>query len=120
MTATEELRALLDERGVEHYDGTDMTLWLKDGTSIYRAAADEGLNGFVRLSLWCTTPAQAVEATFGRGECRMQIRDDIRGHDYQETYECSECGEQVVRDTYMGESEPPKYCPECGRKVVSE
>lgn len=64
MNATDELRALLDERGVEHYDGTETTLWLKDGVG-YRASADEGLNGFIQLRLWCITPAQAVEATLG-------------------------------------------------------
>ena len=64
MSATDELRRLLDERGVEHYDGTEMTLWLKDGMG-YRASADEGLNGYIQLHLWCTTPEQAVEATLG-------------------------------------------------------
>ena len=64
MSATEELRALLDERGAEHYDGTETTLWLKDGMG-YRASADEGLNGFIQLHLWCTTPEQAIAATLG-------------------------------------------------------
>lgn len=61
---------------------------------------------------------QAVEATLGRETCQMTLRDDIRGHAYQDTYECSECGEQVIQETCMGESEPPKFCPNCGREVV--
>lgn len=68
MTATDELRRMLDERGVEHFDGTECTLWLKDGFG-YRASADEGLSGFIHLHLWCTTPEQAIEATLGCGTC---------------------------------------------------
>lgn len=69
MSATDELRALLDERGAEHYDGTETTLWLKDGMG-YRASADEGLNGFIQLHLWCTTPEQAIAATLGARKAR--------------------------------------------------
>lgn len=121
MTATEELRALLEELGVRWTDhGCENSLWWKgfDGVR-WHAENRHCVDG------WCVkveaviTPAQAVEATFGRGECKMQLRDDIRGHAYQDTYECSECGEQVTRETYMGESEPPHYCHGCGRKVVS-
>ena len=67
MTATEELRCMLDERGVEHYDGTECTLWLKDEQG-YRASADELTSGRISLHLWCTTPQQAIDATLGRGE----------------------------------------------------
>ena len=104
MSAIEKLRKLLDERGVEHYDGTELTLWLKDGLG-YRASADEGLNGFIHLHLWCTTPEQAVEATLGRGECHDCLGDI-------EPFECSECHRR-------SESKFPNYCYYCGRKVVS-
>ena len=60
------------------------------------------------------------EYALGARTCHMVLREDIRGHAYQDTYECSECGEEVVRETCMGESEPPNYCPNCGRKVVDE
>lgn len=167
MTATDELRRLLDERGVE---------WSTSGNSTTRWHAGDTLfrwdvwGGRPRLLMSGITPAQAVEATLGRdeppydrlierlredwgidaiwdglrrfwcvqlteegvrlrdereatpgrGTCRMILRDDIRGHAYQDIYECSVCGEQVIRETYMGESEPPRYCPNCGREVVSE
>ena len=74
MTATDELRKLLDERGVEHYDGTETTLWLKDGTG-YRASADLGLNGFIHLHLWCITPAQAIAVTLGNED--VYTREDV-------------------------------------------
>lgn len=127
MTATEELRAMLDERGVEwgniRRDGTEsdyITEWQLEGIQSYAVANEWMVGGGLSLEIrrHHLAPAQAVEATLGRGECRMQLRDDIRGHAYQDTYECSECGEQVIRETYMGESEPPRYCPNCGREVV--
>ena len=83
MTATDELRRLLDERGEEHYDATEGTLWLKDGVG-YRACADEGLNGLIHLSLWCTTPAQAVEATLG-SKVTGETSDGY--HTFNELYE---------------------------------
>lgn len=64
--------------------------------------------------------ADELNATLESGTCHMVLREDIRGHAYQDTYECSECGEDVVRETCMGESEPPRFCPNCGRKVVGE
>ena len=109
MSATDELRKMLDERGVEHYDGTESTLWLKDEVG-YRASADEGLNGFIHLRLWCITPAQAVEATLGRGTCRNS-NETMKSGDYG--FLCSECGA-------FDDAANPKYCHECGRKVVDE
>ena len=122
MTATEELRRLLDERGVEYKElvmginGSDVVTYYDFGD--LELAFDEFDNGHTLFRAWNMTPAQAVNATLWRGECHMQLRDDIRGHAYQDTYECSECGEQVTRETYMGESEPPNYCPNCGRRYV--
>lgn len=102
-SATERLRALLDERGVEHYDGTESTLWLKDEHG-YRASADEVSDGMMQLHVWCITPEQAVAATLGPGTCRDVA---IEG----EWFECDECG--CVRQLLH-----PRYCPNCGRKVV--
>jgi len=61
---TTELRRLLDERGVEHYDGTESTLWLKDEHG-YRASADELSSGRLSVHIWCDTPEQAIAATLG-------------------------------------------------------
>ena len=69
MTATEELRRLLDERGVEHYDGTERTLWgyeqTGENTGIYRFAASEISGGFLQFDMFRITPEQAVAATLG-------------------------------------------------------
>lgn len=69
MTATDELRRLLDERGVEHYDGTETTLWgyepTSENTGAYRIAADEIGGGRMQLRMFNVTPEQAIEATLG-------------------------------------------------------
>lgn len=120
--ATEELRRLLDERGVE-WNGNSfgfcefVTSFDIDGLECAFSEFDDRATMF---RVWNGTPSQAIEATLGRRECHMRLRDDIRGHAYQDVYECSECGEQVLRETFMGESEPPNYCPHCGAKAVEQ
>jgi len=85
-SSTKILRRLLDERGVEHYDGTERTLWLKDGVG-YRASADEGLNGFMQLHLWCTTPEQAIAATLGnRTDLYKRLREVYGLHAFAELF----------------------------------
>lgn len=108
MTATDELRRLLDERGVEHYDGTECTLWdyeqTSDSTGCYRCSADEIRDGFVNVWMHHLTPEQAIDATLGRGTCHDTALEG-------EWFECSECG--TVRQLIH-----PHYCPNCGRKVT--
>lgn len=124
MTETERLRELLDERGAEwrrtpHYSSESI-----DNETVFRGEgiewiANGHLNGHIGLRAlrYEVTPEQAVEATLGRGTCRMVLAE-LRGPAYTDTYECSECGGEVMVSTVMGESEPPKWCPNCGRKVV--
>lgn len=125
MTATERLRELLDERGVKHYDDTETktTFWLKDRVG-YRASADEGLNGYIQLHLWCTAPGQAITATLGSGTCEVEetdlmpfVRADSDGSDvdYIHVMECSACG-----GTYEYVNGSYEFCPRCGREVVDE
>lgn len=72
MSATEELRRMLDERGVEYTtnDGEYVkeTCWPYMGE--LAAAFAEYYNGTTRFvcDTWCFTPEQAVEATMGRKE----------------------------------------------------
>ena len=85
MSATEKLKALLDERGVEHYDGTERTLWgyeqTGEDTGIYRFAASEISGGFLQFDMFRITPEQAIAATLGTPEivrckdCRYAIAD---------------------------------------------
>lgn len=127
MTATERLRALLDERGVEWKAAKaplPVTSWHGAHGFKFTAMNPYGVTDYLlvqtnTLDEWPhLTPEQAIAATLGRGTCRMCKR---KGYDREHLhhYECSECGEEVLRSSVMGESEPPRFCPECGRKVES-
>ena len=76
-----ELRRLLDECGVEHYDGTESTLWLKDEHG-YRASADELSSGRLSVHIWCDTPEQAIAATLGSEREKELVRamEDVLRH----------------------------------------
>lgn len=114
MTATDELRRLLDERGVKWDDRgypKTVTVWESDGIEWFGLWRD----GAIELEA-TMTPEQAVEATLGRGTCRVEER-------YGDWY-CTGCGEMV--GTYDTASELHidgnaielwRYCPNCGRKV---
>lgn len=116
-SATERLRALLDERGVEHVDAEDghtQHTWWSDGD--HEIAASN--SGGERLAVYGLTPAQAIDATLGRGTCHFEqipeaLYDDI---------ECSECGVALwgFQMDIDGEGCPtkPRYCPACGKRVV--
>ena len=67
MSATEELRRLLDEAGVKwHDDGyaTTCTVWTANGVTWYGLRRD----GSIELLTHYLTPEQAVAATVGRDE----------------------------------------------------
>lgn len=119
MSATDELRRLLDERGVEHYDHCDVTEWVAaDGEICHTSEIySNGANVFVLRK--CTTPAQAIAATMGRGTCRRLPADNfgttcvVRGHGYEMEFgywKCSECGTNCF--------EGARYCMNCGARVV--
>ena len=110
-TATETLRQLLDERGVEWTanDGEHVkeTCWSYMGELM--AAFAEFDNGTTRFACdtWCFTPEQAIEATLGRGTCSLE-----RAPQYgEDCMACSGCG--CVMDDYLWSN----FCPNCGRKV---
>ena len=90
MTATDRLRALLDERGVEHYDGTERTLWgyeqTGENTGIYRFAASETSGGFLQFDMFRITPEQAIEATLGDADATGE-----RQRDAVEVVRCRDC-----------------------------
>ena len=110
MSATDELRRLLDERGVVYRWDNGTATWYVDGV-MYNAWGydDERLT----MSVCHLTPEQAVEATLGRGECSNKA---IR----PQTFWCDQCdcaaeGWVDVGGTLINGF---RYCPNCGRKVV--
>lgn len=97
MTATERLRQLLDERGVE-WHGTG-SVYGDDFDAIESVWKDDALD----VTLYGVSPEQAVEATLGRGTCKVVSKPC-------DMWEC-ECG----KAWWHGGA--PNYCPNCGRKV---
>ena len=120
MTATDELRRLLDERGVEwEADDTQVdstgtiycVTYVKEGygrTWVYEEPPDCDLLVSYNHDL---TPEQAIDATLGRGTCHETIIDHYwRG--------CGSCG-YIWEFMYgIGKCERPHYCPNCGARVV--
>ena len=105
-SATERLRALLDERGVEHVDvedGHTQHTWWSDGDHEIAAS-----NSGERLAVYNLTPKQAIAATLGPGTC-----EDMSGGDPC-VFVCSRCDAMFDHP----EDERVRYCPNCGRRCV--
>lgn len=125
MSATDELQRMLDERGVEwkehrHTLAGSMaiqreTLWGQpiDNTNgkpiphVYHYRATEMGDGRLFLEAQFVTPAQAIAATLGRGECH-----DAAGKQMA-FFACSVCGA-------TDDCKNPKFCHGCGAEVVYE
>lgn len=122
-SATEKLRRLLDERGVEWWQsantlGCIFTRWHSPLFGDEVVAMENGEEGLVLFDHF-VTPEQAVEATLGRGECHPVISDNLAESEGtgDAWADCSECGHLLFVLTDPT-SEPPAYCPWCGAKVV--
>lgn len=123
MTATEELRRMLDERGVEwrrtpHYSSESI-----DNETVFRGEgiewiANDHLNGHIGLRAlrYEVTPEQAVEATLRRETCRM-TRVENEERILCGWVECSECG-PVYPPAAKAIQDAIRFCPYCGRRVV--
>ena len=128
MSATDELRRLLDERGVEYetddtqVDGNGTmyrVTYVKEGydrTWVYEEPPDCDLLVSYNLDLGAE---DAIAATLGRGTCHDKGTFNSWG-----LFTCSNCSIvfplDAVKDApSIGRTLPPKYCPNCGRKVVS-
>lgn len=110
MTETDELRRLLDERGVEW----KQSAW-SDKETFFKAngigfIAVEGITKLVVRITDYLTPEQAIEVTLGSGTCKWEPADFITEGDWWNT----SCGETFTWEPYG----TPNYCPNCGRKVV--
>jgi hypothetical protein len=121
MTATEELRRLLDERGVEwgniRNDGSEsdyLTEWEFDGIQSYAVATEWSVGGglSVEIHQHHLTPEQAIAATLGAGTCHVKAAKkigDLFGFSLS-------CGHSMVNPF----NDRPDYCPWCGKRIVEE
>lgn len=120
MTATDELRRLLDERGVE-YKIVPASFYTRE--SIMVGDTEILFNDRGEVAVHGITPEQAVEATLGRGECKSVCNSVTE-------FTCSECGFNCDLTSWISLFDGddgrhrhhhhgmPSYCPNCGRKVV--
>ena len=115
MTSTERIRSLLDERGVEWWEGEDerKTHWRSNGLTweYFNTENGDAWLGFLGACESDISPEQAIEATLGRGECRNECKAT------ESFFYCSECGCAHLRNpAYV---DMPRYCPNCGRRVMA-
>lgn len=110
MTATERLRALLDERGVEYLD--------MHGIIEFRGENDRTVRCYQRpepltldVAIIAAPPEQAIAATLGSCNCSNSER----------TVTCEYCangkfdGQTVMMSNHGWQR--INFCPNCGRKV---
>lgn len=121
MNATERLRELLDERGVEYVAedepsvGLHFTSWDADG---FMWEADDRDKRIYLSADRLITPKQAIAATLGAGTCKADETETIKcvaadgSHLTVHVMECSACGH-----TYEHVNGDYEYCPHCGRCV---
>lgn len=121
MTPTDKLRALLDERRIEHDDndantevtGVRITRWKNGGKRDVRY--EEWRNGTTRLDAGNVSPEQAIAATVGVGTCKLVDNDS--GPDVH----CTACGGGVDDEyRYFMDSWGYSRCPHCGARIIEE
>lgn len=124
MTATDELRRLLDERGVRWWAGEDerKTLWESNGLTweYFNNENDDAWLGFLGACEQDIAPEQAIAATLGAdakptqaessGTCEMEYVSDFM------SWHCKACDQMDMAPR----NPKPRYCKWCGRKVVDE
>lgn len=118
MTATERLRELLDERGIEwgiadYSRRRLMTVWHANGQKWQ--FFEDRKTGWTHLScrMDYLTPEQAIAATLGAGTCH-NVHEPPKDTTFWPAphFKCSVCGRTHVSTDYVF------YCPGCGREVV--
>lgn len=130
MTATEKLRTMLDERGVEWTNPNsslrdEMTSWVANGFDYDAFEVPDGTLVLTAAHQDDLTPEQAIAATLGAGTCK----DVCSG---VSEFTCSACGFECDLTSWISLFDgddgrhrhhhhgTPHYCPNCGRKVVDE
>ncbi len=121
MTATERLRALLDERGVDYrVSATGYSIDIGPYTTAYANRSDTTLD----VSLRQVTPEQAIAATLGATDARptqVESSETCRfewslARNGWADHTCSECGYRENTDIHV--SLGWHFCPNCGRRIV--
>jgi hypothetical protein len=110
VNATDELRRLLDKRGVKWdygISGSRSTEFMVNGRYL---CFDEYRHGILCTTI--LTPEQVMDVTMGRETCH-DVSEPPKDCAFWPSphFKCSECGATHVSMEYV------YYCPNCGRKV---
>ena len=114
MTATERLRALLDERGVRWSAVTPRkTKWYSPVVNGPVAVGEWNDKLVLDTGYVDVTPEQAIAATLGPGACHIDL---VGYNEREDRFQCSSCDWSM----WFKHGTWPRfnYCPNCGRKVV--
>lgn len=119
MSATDELRRMLDERGVE-WSATDtyrllVTSW-NDASGHSWAFVEHKDGNFSKLTAYHLTPEQAIAATLGKPErkCHVLRCTVVRQEcDDWQRFEM-ECGNEFMWQV----QDAPVWCPYCGGRIA--
>ena len=144
-SGTDDLRRMLDERGVEHgdvesapyppYNSTRRMTTFHANKCVWQYIEYEREGGDIELEgrymSMSVTPEQAIAAALGVTDARpTQEESSGTCHDEGDPSDfcCSECGVRMftnTSDTYTmiasdGRTiiKHPNYCPNCGRRIV--
>lgn len=126
MSATDEPRRLLDERGAEYYlldeSIVHLTMWQTCYEGLRHECQFDERHGESKLEIWDCTPEQAIAATLGNGTC--EYCNGAMPIPYQYADGFSGWIEIVIDGATLfvqvGNDElaiPINYCPNCGRAV---
>ena len=127
-TAIDDLRSMLDERHVKWRTDTSVTNkveWTIWKSPWFKEVWAKEVDGSISIFNCSMTPAQAIEATLGRGECEAEV-EVVEFSQMQEIHRftCSECGESFGAEEHGGlfglvldKVKLPNYCPNCGRRI---
>lgn len=107
--ATDKLRELLDERGVEHEDQSSYYTLLCDSPTLggKTQILEDPLDGSLFITLFDLAPEQIVDVVLGRTAKAVMVSNGATGH-----CKCDGCGKFI--DPW------DKYCRHCGVRLEVE
>lgn len=113
MTVIDELRLLLDERGVNWDYGITGAMSTKFSASGIDVTFVQSRDGLVCSTI--LTPEQVIEVTLGLETCRFEFDQKASDHCQGPVYSCDKCGAlSYTNETDQGKF---KFCPNCQRRV---
>ena len=97
MSATDELRKMLDERGVESWDMQTRGLWFGITGNDHKYEAHEQRDGLLLVEAMSLTPEQAIAATLGGGKLTAeQVSKAV--YSYSIHADCADADWQAIAD----------------------